>query len=81
MFNNNIKEYFDGAIGKIVEELEVEKNIKEAHKNVEVRKLVALGYNRVTSKFIIEEGLFRKAYALGCQTDITMETRIKLIFK
>lgn len=58
----------------------IEQGTELIEERIKIRKLEALGYCHDVAAFIILEGEFNKAYALGCQPDINMDTRLRCIF-
>ena len=53
----------------------------EKKKKEQEEKLVALGYARPFAALIIQDGKYEKAYAVGTQTDLSMDMKVLTIFR
>ncbi len=53
----------------------------EKKKKKQEEKLVALGYSRPFAVLIIDEGKYDKAYAVGTQSDLSMDMKVLTIFR
>lgn len=63
-------------VDSIIELRELEKKQKEQED-----ALVGLGYSRPFASLIIQDGKYEKAYAVGTQTDLSMDMKVLTIFR
>lgn len=53
--------------------------IREASKIIATRTLVAIGYSTLFAAFLVDNGMFQMAEAVGSQPDLSIDTKVWLI--
>ena len=55
-------------------------NTRAVHEKINARKLVEVGYSEIFATYLVSEGLFNVAYAVGSQPGLSMEMKCLAIF-
>ena len=51
-------------------------------KNIEhVNTLISLGYSEAFTQYLVDNGKYEKAYAVGTQQDLSMDMKVLMILK
>lgn len=82
-----VDEIFDAYGGDDVKDftkadknLAISRGIRYVYTTKKTKELTMLGYAEKTAKYIVDNGMYEKAAALGHQTDMSMNTRMLILF-